>query len=176
MKFAETRLAGVYVIDLERIADERGFFARTWCRKELESHALETDVSQCSVSFNARRGTLRGMHFQADPYAETKIVRCTMGAIRDVVLDLRPGSSSFGQWVGVDLTADNRRMVYVPHGCAHGFQTLVDATEVFYQITPSYVPEAARGVRWNDPGFTIEWPLPDPILSDRDRSYPDFAP
>lgn len=176
MKFAETQLVGVYIIDPERIADERGFFGRTWCRDELASHDLETDVSQCSLSFNLRRGTIRGMHFQMEPHAETKIVRCTMGAIRDVVLDLRRESPTFRQWVGVDLTVDNRRMVYVPRGCAHGFQTLLDATEVFYQITPSYMPEAARGVRWNDPVFAIEWPVADPILSARDRNYPDFVP
>jgi dTDP-4-dehydrorhamnose 3,5-epimerase len=174
MRFQDTGLAGVYIIDSERNIDERGFFARTWCRDEFACRNLEVDVSQCSISFNLLRGTLRGMHFQAEPHPETKIVRCTMGAVRDVVLDLRAGSPTFRQWVAVDLTAENRRMVYVPRGCAHGFQTLVDETEVFYQITPRYTQDAARGVRWNDPAFGIQWPVADPILSTRDRSYPDF--
>ncbi len=174
MKYIETSLPGVYVIEIEPVTDNRGFFARTWCRNEFASRGLESHLAQCSVSFNHNRGTLRGMHYQAHPLEECKLVRCTMGAIYDVVLDLRIESPTYLKWISVELTADNRKMVYVPKGMAHGFQTLVDNSEVFYQITVPYKPDYARGVRWDDPAFSIQWPVPDPIMSERDRSYPDY--
>lgn len=176
MIFVETRLRGAWTIDPERLEDERGFFARTWCRREVASHGLTPTLAQCSISFNRRRGTLRGMHYQAGPYAEAKLVRCTRGAVYDVIVDLRPGSRTFRQWLAVELTADNRRMLYVPEGMAHGFQTLEDETEVFYQISEFYRPGYARGVRWDDPAFGIRWPEGDRIISPRDRQYPDFVP
>ncbi len=155
--------------------DERGFFARTWCREEFAAHGLNPNLVQCSISFNAKRGTLRGMHYQAMPHQEAKLVRCTRGAIYDVVLDLRPGSPTFGQWHAAELTADNRQMVYIPEGVAHGLQTLSDDTEVFYQISEFYHPESSRGVRWNDPAFGITWPISEPILSERDRGHSNFS-
>ena len=174
MIFNATELIGVYVIEPERLSDERGFFARTWCQHEFEAHGLDVRLAQCSLSFNLKRGTLRGMHYQDEPYVEAKLVRCTLGRLYDVVVDLRPTSSTYRQWMSVELSADNRRMIYIPPGLAHGFQTLIDQTEVFYQISEFYHPESARGVRWNDPAFNIDWPLPDPILSERDRTYPDY--
>lgn len=175
MRLLPTPLAGAYIIEPERLADERGFFAQIYCRREFAAAGLDADIAQCSVSFNAIRGTLRGMHHQAPPFAETKLVRCTQGAIYDVVLDLRPDSPSFRRWAAFELTGENRRMVYIPKGVAHGFQTLADASEVSYQISEFYASGHGCGVRWDDPAFAIEWPLPDPILSVRDRSYPDFA-
>lgn len=174
MTFDETRLSGVFEIHLEPKRDERGFFARTWCQKEFERFGLNSRVVQCSVSFNAKKGTLRGIHYQSAPFAETKLVRCTRGAIYDVVLDLRPRSPTFKNWISVVLTAENRSMVYVPEGCAHGFLTLEDETEVFYQMSEFYNAESARGVRWNDPAFKIVWPDDVKVISERDRSYPDF--
>lgn len=175
MIFTETPLKGAYVIDPERLADERGFFARTWCRREFEAHGLDTAFAQCSVSFNRKMGTLRGMHYQAAPHAEQKLVRCTAGIIYDVIVDLRPGSETFRNWFAVELSADNRRMLYIPEGLAHGFLTLADDTEVFYQISEYYVQESARGVRWNDPAFAISWPVHPRIVSQRDSTYADFA-
>ena len=175
MIFTETKLKGVFLVEPERMEDERGFFARTWCQRELEARGLNAHLAQCSISFNARKGTLRGMHYQAAPYGETKLVRCTMGAVYDVVLDLRAGSETFGQWVAMELTPHNRRQVYIPEGLGHGFQTLSDDTEVFYQMAEFHHPEFARGVRWDDPTFVISWPLASPILSVRDRTYPDFC-
>ena len=172
--FTETALAGAYVIEPERHADARGFFARVWCAREFAAHGLETQVSQCSISLNARRGTLRGMHYQTPPHEEVKLVRCTRGALYDVIIDLRPGSPTFTRHVAVELTAENRRMLYIPHGFAHGFQTLEDDTEVLYQMSEFYAPGAARGVRWNDATFGIAWPIANPILLERDGSYPDF--
>jgi dTDP-4-dehydrorhamnose 3,5-epimerase len=169
--FIETKLAGVYIIELEKIEDDRGFFARTFCQREFEAHGLNPRIAQCSVSFNRRKGTLRGMHYQVAPYEESKLVRCTMGAIYDVAVDLRPDSLTHKQWMAVELTEDNRRALYIPAGCAHGFQTLVDDAEVYYQISEFYHPEVAKGIRWDDPAFGITWPLSDPILSERDRSY-----
>ena len=174
MTFAETELEGVWLVTPEPQGDHRGFFARTWCEREFAAHGLTDHYVQCSVSFNTRRGTLRGLHYQRAPHEEAKIVRCTMGAIYDVVLDLRRGSPTFKKHVAVELTASNHRMLYIPKGCAHGFQTLVDDTEVFYQISAFYAGDHAAGVRWNDPAFGVWWPCEDPILSDRDRSYPDF--
>jgi dTDP-4-dehydrorhamnose 3,5-epimerase len=173
MRFVETTVAGAFVVEPEPIADERGFFARTWCQREAEEHGLNPTVAQCNVSFNLRKGTLRGMHYQAAPYEETKLVRCTRGAICDVIIDLRPWSPSYGVHVGVELTEDNGRLLYVPQGCAHGFLTLVDRTEVCYQMSQFYVAKAARGVRWDDPVFGISWPAKVEVINERDRTYPD---
>jgi len=176
MIFHPTKLPGVFEIRLETKPDERGFFARSWCQKELESQGLNPKVLQCNVSFNTHKGTLRGMHYQAAPYAEAKIVRCTHGAIHDVVVDLRPQSPTFKKWIGVPLTSANRHMLYIPEGCAHGFLTLEDQTEVFYQMSEVYNAESARGVRWDDQAFQIVWPAKVEVISERDRTYPDFEP
>jgi len=174
MTFHATKLAGVFEIRLEPNHDERGFFARTWCQREFEQHGLNPRIVQCSVSLSLRKGTLRGLHYQAAPCLETKLVRCTKGAIYDVVVDLRPDSKTFRGWVGVILTAADRNMLYVPENCAHGFLTLEDETEVFYQMSEFYEPDSSRGVRWDDPAFQVTWPVPIQIISERDRSYPDF--
>ncbi|MGI8554002.1 MAG: dTDP-4-dehydrorhamnose 3,5-epimerase, partial [Dehalococcoidia bacterium] len=163
------------ILDPERIEDDRGFFARVWCEREFHTHGLDTGVAQCSISFNNKMGTLRGMHFQMAPHEETKLVRCTMGAIYDAIVDLRKTSPTYGDWLAVELSASNRRQIYVPQGCAHGFQTLLDDTEVSYQISENYAADDSRGVRWDDPRFGIEWPAHPQIMSDRDRSYPDFV-
>jgi dTDP-4-dehydrorhamnose 3,5-epimerase len=177
MIFTPTELDGVFLVDLEPRQDDRGFFARAWCRDEFAEQGLSTELAQCNISFNNRKGTLRGMHFQAAPHAEVKLVRCTRGAIYDVVVDLRPDSPTRERWFGVELTADNRRMLYVPEGFAHGYQTLVDATETFYHVSARYAPHAEGGVRWNDPAFGIEWPDPDrPLMSEKDRAWPDYRP
>jgi len=176
MIFSETKLTGAYVIDPERLEDERGFFSRTWCRREFEKQGLNLSMVQCSISFNKKRGTLRGMHYQAHPYQEAKLVRCTMGAIYDVIIDLRPESQTFKQWIAVELTAENRRMIFIPKGLAHGFQTLMDNTEVFYQMSEFFAPECARGVRWNDPQFNIIWPEDDSIISIKDQNFDDLDP
>lgn len=175
MNFIASPLPGAYVVEIEPVADERGFFARLWCREEFQALGLSTAVEQNSISFNRKKGTLRGMHYQAAPHDEVKLVRCTRGTIYDVILDLRTDSPTYCRWFAVELTAGNGKMMYVPAGFAHGFQTLVDESEVFYQISEAYCPEMARGVRWNDPTFQIEWPILNPILSVRDRSYPDFS-
>lgn len=174
MKFEKTAIPGVWLVDIEPHEDRRGFFARAWCAEEAVAHGLNPACVQCSTSFNQRRGTLRGMHWQAAPCAETKWIRCIRGAVWDVALDLRPESPAYGKWIGAELSADNRRMIYIPAGVAHGFQTLEDDTELFYHISEPYVPELARGTRWNDPAFSIDWPIADPVLSDRDRAYEDF--
>jgi dTDP-4-dehydrorhamnose 3,5-epimerase len=174
MIFTNTPIDGVSVIEAERLEDERGFFARTWDPEEFAERGLNPELAQCSISFNRARGTLRGMHYQEAPHEEAKVVRCTAGAIFDVALDLRPGSSSFRQWVGIELTAENRRALYIPEGCAHGFLTLDDGCEIHYQISKAYRPEAARGVRWDDPAFAISWPEEVVVINERDRSYPDF--
>jgi dTDP-4-dehydrorhamnose 3,5-epimerase len=171
MTFHETSLQGVFEIHLEPKSDDRGFFARCWCEKEWEANGLNPKTVQCSVSFNARQGTLRGIHYQAAPCPETKVVRCTKGAIYDVVVDLRPQSPTFKKWIAVVLTDQNRNMVYVPEGCGHGFLTLQDETEVFYQMSEFYHPALARGVRWNDPAFQISWPVELKVISERDRTY-----
>jgi dTDP-4-dehydrorhamnose 3,5-epimerase len=175
LKFVETSLPGAYVLELERLEDERGFFARTWCRDEFAARGLESEMAQCSLSSNRRRGTLRGMHYQAAPHQEAKVVRCIRGAIYDVIVDLRRHSPTWRRWASVELTADNRRALYVPKDFAHGFQTLTDDAEVYYEISTPYAPGSGRGVRWNDPVLAIEWPVADPILSERDRSYPDLT-
>lgn len=176
MRFRPLSLAGACAVELERREDPRGFFARTFCRDEFAAHGLADNFVQCNVSWNERRGTLRGMHFQKAPSQEGKLVRCTAGAIWDVVLDLRPDSATYLRWEGVELTAENRTALYIPPGFAHGFQTLADGAEVFYQMTDLYAPDLAAGVRWDDPAFGIAWPIPDPILSERDASYPSFTP
>ena len=175
MKFIPTEISGVWIVDLERHEDERGSFARTWCAAEFAKHGLNPRLAQCSASFNKKKGTLRGMHYQAVPHEEAKLVRCTRGAIFDVALDLRANLPTFKRWVGVELSAGNGRALYIPEGCAHGFQTLEDNTEVFYQMTEPFHPEAVRGVRWNDPQFGVQWPIFDPIISDRDRNLPLFT-
>ena len=161
-------------MDPETIVDERGFFARSWCSHEFEQHGLSTSIAQCNVSFNEKKGTLRGMHYQAAPHPEVKLVRCTQGAVYDVVVDLRPESPTFMQWIGAVLSAANRHMLYIPEGCGHGLLTLEDRTEIFYQMSEFYYPELSRGVRWNDPAFQIEWPFEPAVIAERDRTYPDF--
>lgn len=173
MRIEVTALPGVHIIRPDRFEDERGYFARTFCAREFAAAGLNPDVAQCNVSCSRQRGTLRGMHFQLPPAAETKLVRCTRGAIFDVALDVRPGSPTFGRWVGAELNAENGAMLYVPKGFAHGFQTLTDDAEVFYQMSAFYTPELGRGVRWNDPAFAIAWPLPVSVIAPRDRDYPD---
>jgi dTDP-4-dehydrorhamnose 3,5-epimerase len=174
MIFAETGLAGVFEVYPEPHSDERGLFARTWCQKEFADRGLSGKLAQCSTSFNARRGTLRGLHYQAAPFAEAKLVRCTAGAIYDIALDLRESSTTFLQWHGAHLNSRNRHALYVPEGCAHGFLTIEDDSEVFYQMTEFYHAESARGVRWDDPAFDIVWPEKVAVISDRDRALPDF--
>ena len=174
MIFHETNLPGVFEIHTEDKSDERGFFARTWCQKEFEGHGLNTKLVQCSVSFNVRKGTLRGMHYQASPYQETKLVRCTRGSIFDVIIDLRPESPRFKRYFAAVLTAEKHNMIYVPEGCAHGFLTLEAETEVFYQISEFHDAESARGVRFDDPAFHILWPGKVEVISERDRTYPSF--
>lgn len=174
MKFQETKLPGVFEICAELIHDQRGFFARSWCQEEFSSHGLNSRLVQCNISGNLRKGTLRGLHYQTAPFAEAKLVRCTRGSIFDVALDLRQDSPTFKQWAGAVLRAENHRMLFIPEGCAHGFLTLEDDSEVFYQMSESYHPEAARGFRWNDPAFRIEWPGKVEVISDRDASYADF--
>jgi dTDP-4-dehydrorhamnose 3,5-epimerase len=174
MIFHETKLPGVFEIHIESKPDERGFFARTWCQEEFEARGLNGRLVQCSISFNKRKGTLRGMHYQAAPHAETKLVRCSRGAIYDVVLDLRPQSPTFKDWIGVVLAAEERNMIHVPEGCPHGFLTLEDESEVSYQMSEFWNAESARGVRWDDPAFRIGWPERVEVISERDRTYPDF--
>jgi len=176
MIFEPAKLSGAYLIQMERLSDERGFFARAWCQREFEEHGLNPRLVQCNVSYNKKQGTLRGMHYQVAPYKEAKLVRCTSGAIYDVIIDLRPASPTFLQHIGVTLTADERTMLYVPEGFAHGFLTLVDNSEIFYQMSEFYAPEAAQGVRWNDPCFAIDWPMPVQVISQRDATYADFTP
>jgi dTDP-4-dehydrorhamnose 3,5-epimerase len=174
MTFHEIKLPGVFEVRLEPNSDERGFFARAWCQREFEAHGLDTCVVQCNISFNTRRGTLRGIHYQAAPHAESKLVRCTRGAVYDVVVDLRSNSPTYRDWMAVVLTAEMRNLVYVPRGCGHGFLTLEDDAEVFYQMSQFYNAESARGVRWDDPAFQIVWPEKVAMISERDRTYPDF--
>jgi dTDP-4-dehydrorhamnose 3,5-epimerase len=178
MRFVQTPLPGAWVIELERIEDERGWFARSFDPDEFQAHGLDAAIAQCNVSFNLSAGTLRGLHYQAEPHGESKLVRCVRGAIFDVAVDLRADSPTYRQWHAVELSGENRLAYYIPVGLAHGFQTLTDDSEVLYQMGNRYVPEAARGVRFDDPAFAIEWPQPpgERIVSDRDRSYPDFRP
>jgi dTDP-4-dehydrorhamnose 3,5-epimerase len=175
MKFTPTKINGAYLIEIQPIADERGFFARSFCTDEFQQHGLNSNFVQCNVSFTSQRGTIRGMHYQVAPDTETKLVRCTRGAIYDVIVDLRAESPTFKQWISAELTADNHQMFYIPPGCAHGFQSLVDDTEVFYQMSGVYNAAAARGVRWNDPAFGIKMPLAVSCINQRDSSYSNFG-
>ncbi len=179
MIFTETPLSGAYILEIEPIEDERGFFARSFCRREFSTLGLNSDLVQCNISFNRKKGTLRGMHYQTFPYAEAKVIRCTRGIIYDVIVDLRPLSKTYKRWYALQLASphppwspDGYRMLYIPEGFAHGFQTLEDDTEVVYQISQYYSPETARGIPWNDPALQIAWPLSDPIISEKDRNYP----
>jgi|TARA_B100001971_G_scaffold204053_1_gene219778 dTDP-4-dehydrorhamnose 3,5-epimerase len=174
MKFTETKLSGVYVVELECHEDERGWFARAWCREEFAAHDLSADLAQCNLSHNARCGTLRGLHFQTAPHAEAKLVRCVAGAVHDVALDLRPDSPTFKQSFAVELSTANGVAMFIPEGIAHGFQTLIDDTTLFYQMSAPYAPEAVDGVRWNDSVFNLKWPIADPIVCARDSAFPDF--
>lgn len=176
MIFSETPLSGVYLLDLERRGDDRGFFARVFCEAEFGRHHLVTHFVQINNSLSAARGTLRGLHYQLAPRAETKLVRCLRGALYDVAVDLRPESPTLGRWFAAELTGDNRRMMYLPKGCAHGFITLTDDTEALYFADEFYAPELERGVRWDDPGFGIDWPLTPAVISEKDRQHPDFFP
>lgn len=175
MKFIETNLKGAFIIEIERCEDERGFFARSWCQQEFKSHGLNPNLAQCNISFNKKRGTLRGMHYQIAPHEEAKLVRCTMGAMYDVLVDLRQEYPTFKKWVAVELTAQNRRALYIPEGFAHGFQTMADDTEVFYQMSEVYHPECARGFKWDDPAFGLEWPFSPELISRNDLSYPYWS-
>ena len=176
MRFQATELAGAYLIEIEELSDRRGFFARTWCAREFQNHGLPAQMVQASLSFNEKMGTLRGLHFQAPPAQEGKLVRCIAGAIFDVIVDIRPRSKTFLKHIAVILSAENRNSLYIPPGLAHGFQTLADDTEVMYMMTDFFHSEYARGVRWNDPVFGISWPDGERIILDRDNSYPDFGP
>ncbi len=177
MIFKKTGLEGAFIIEPERIEDTRGFFARAWCKNEFNTHGLNSRLVQCNIAFNKTQGTLRGMHYQATPHEEIKLVRCTKGAIYDVIVDLRPGSPTHVKWIGVELTEQNHKMLYVPEGFAHGYQTLTDNTEVFYQVSQFYSPESERGVRWDDPAFGIKWPETDNlVISEKDKNWPDYLP
>lgn len=174
MIFTETKLKGAFIIDIEPREDERGFFARSWCEEEFREHGLKPRMVQCNISFNKKRGTLRGMHYQVAPFPEAKLVRCTMGVIYDVIIDLRADSLTYKQWLSVELSAENRRALYIPEEFAHGLQTLVDNTEVFYQMSEFYHPECAHGVRWNDPAFGVEWCSIPKYISRQDSKFADF--
>jgi len=175
MIFTETKLKGAYIIDIEKLEDERGFFARSWCQKEFSDHGLNPRLVQCNISFSARKGTLRGMHYQVEPFAEAKLIRCTMGSLFDVIVDIRNDSPSYKHYIGVTLTPQNRTMLYVPEGFAHGFITFEDNTEVCYQMSEFYSSDHASGFRWNDSSFGIQWPMDVRIISERDSCYPDFT-
>ncbi len=174
MIFTETKLKGAYTLELKKIADERGFFARSWCQNEMEAHGLTAKVVQTNVSFNPQKGTLRGMHYQVAPHEESKLVRCTRGAIFDVIIDLRPDSATYKAWFGTELTADNYKMLFVPEGFAHGYLTLQDKTEVTYQVSQFYNPEAERGICWNDATFNIDWPSEPTLISEKDKAHPEY--
>ena len=174
MRFTETKLKGAFILDLEMREDSRGFFARSFCQKEFESHGLKPMVAQCNLSFNHKKGTMRGMHYQVPPAAETKLVRCTRGAIYDVIVDLRPDSPTYLQHVGVELTEHNRKQLYVPEMFAHGYLTLTDHAEVTYQVGEFYTPGYERGIRFDDPALNIEWPVPIEVISDKDANWPGF--
>jgi len=176
MIFRETTLKGAFVIEMEKFEDKRGFFARAWCQKEVEAKGLISRVAETNISFSKRRGTLRGMHYQVAPYEQVKLVRCTAGAIYDVIIDMRLDSPTYRKWTGVELTAENYRMLYVPEHFAHGFQTLEDDTEVTYQVSQFYSPESERGVRYDDPVFQVEWPRPVEVISEKDIAWPYCSP
>lgn len=174
MIFKELELKGAYIIEPVKKEDDRGFFARTFCSEEFEKRGLNGQFKQCNVSYSKKKGTLRGMHYQAEPYAEAKLIRCTYGAIYDVIIDLRKDSGTYKKWIGVKVNAGNRQMLYVPEGFAHGFETLVDHTEIFYQVSAPFTPSAERGILWNDPAFQIKWPLPVSVISKKDRAHSMF--
>lgn len=174
MIFTETKLPGAYLIEVQKIEDHRGFFGRAWCSKEFEAHGLNPKIVQINTSQSKKKGTIRGMHFQAAPYGEAKFIRCTKGRIYDVIIDLRPESPTFMQWVGNELSEDNCKMVYAPEYFAHGFVSLEDNCEVYYPVTEFYTPKAERGIRWNDPAFKIDWPIPIEIFTEKDMAHPDF--
>jgi dTDP-4-dehydrorhamnose 3,5-epimerase len=176
MIFSETTLKGVYLIGLQRMEDDRGFFARTWCRREFKEAGIDVNFVQCNISYNIKKGTLRGLHYQVAPYGESKLVRCTSGAIHDVIADLRPESATFKKWMSVELSQENQKALFIPKGFAHGFLTLADNTEVFYQMSEFYEPGYAKGVRWNDPAFAIHWPAEVRVISEKDSGYRDFVP
>jgi dTDP-4-dehydrorhamnose 3,5-epimerase len=176
MIFKETQLQGAYILGLDELKDDRGFFARAWCQKEFREHGLNSRIVQANLSYNKKKGTLRGMHYQNSPYEETKLIRCISGAIYDVIIDLRPESPTYKKWTGVELTAKNRKMLFVPEGFAHGFQTLEDHAEVFYQVSQFYTPGAESGVRYNDPEFAISWPLKVNLISEKDAGWQDYLP
>ncbi len=175
MKFIETPLKDSYIIEIEPIADERGFFARTWCENEFKKRGLNPKIVQCNISFNNKKGTLRGMHYQAKPHEEAKLVRCTRGSIYDVIIDLREDSSSYKQWFGIELNQENNKMLYIPEGFAHGFQTLENNSEVFYQMSNFYYPESSKGVSYKDPCLKISWPLEITLISEKDRLFPNIS-
>lgn len=176
MIFQETKLKGAFVIDIEKHKDERGYFARSWCRKEFKAHGLNPIVVQANVAFSSNKGTLRGMHYQADPYQEAKLIKCLRGKVFDVIIDLRSNSATYCEWFGMELTAEDHTMLYVPEGFAHGYQALLDNTEVFYLVSQFYTPDSERGVRWNDSVFGIEWPVTDDlVISEKDKNWPDYS-
>lgn len=175
MIFTETKLKGAFELQIKKLEDERGFFGRSWCANEMKDHGLKADLCQANTSFSAKKGTLRGMHFQINPYQETKLIRCTRGAILDVIIDLRVESPTFKQWIGVELTQDNYKMLYVPEDFAHGFITLEDNTEVTYLVTQFYTPGAEKGIRWNDPFFNIQWPFEPVVISEKDKNHPNYS-
>jgi dTDP-4-dehydrorhamnose 3,5-epimerase len=175
MLFTETRVKGAYIIEIEKIADDRGFFARSWCQKEFEEHHLNANFVQINVGFSIKKGTLRGIHYQVAPHEEVKLVRCTMGAVYDVVVDLRPDSPTYKQWAGIELTAENHKMLYIPEGCGHGYQTLADNSEIQYQTSQFYYRESAKGSRFDDPVFGIHWTLPVKVISAQDKSWTGYS-
>ncbi len=175
MKFQETKLAGAFIIELDKIKDNRGFFSRSFCMEEFDKHGLNTNVNQCNISFNKHAGTLRGMHYQVAPYDEAKLIRCTKGSVYDVIVDIRRDSTTYLDWISIGLNEINHKMIYVPEGFAHGFQTLEDDVELFYQMNEFYNAQSASGVRWNDPILKIEWPSTEPLVSEKDASYPDIV-
>ncbi len=175
MIFTETTLKGAFIIEIKKLEDERGFFGRSFCRKEMEEHGLNPEIVQANTSLSHKKGSFRGMHFQVAPYEETKLIRCVRGAIYDVIIDLRPDSLTFKKWIGAELSADNYKMLYIPGGFAHGFLTLTDNVEVYYNVSAFYTPGAERGIRWNDEAFGIKWPFIPVIMSEKDRKQPDFT-
>ncbi|WP_439481872.1 dTDP-4-dehydrorhamnose 3,5-epimerase [Cyclobacterium plantarum] len=175
MIFTETELKGAFILEVERIVDERGFFGRTFCQKEFEKHGLETGIAQANMSFNKKKGTVRGMHYQVAPYQETKLVKCTSGAIYDIIIDLREDSSTYGKWIGVELSGENNRMLYVPKDFAHGFITLEDNTSIQYLVSQFYTPGSERGIKWDDPKFDLKWPIEVSVISEKDNSHPYFT-
>jgi dTDP-4-dehydrorhamnose 3,5-epimerase len=176
MIFTETKLKDAFIIEIKKIEDERGFFGRSWCKREMEEHGLNSNVVQQNTSLSKMKGTIRGLHYQKHPYEETKLIRCTKGAIFDVIIDLRKDSPTFLQWMGVELTEDNYKMLYIPEKFAHGFLTLTNNSEVTYLVTQFYSPGVEGGIRFDDPVFNIQWPVPVEVVSDKDKSHPDFNP